>query len=318
MYNYFYFISLFFCCNINLSLKKVSFLGSSITAQKEGYVEQLKKHFSKNFDYFGYGFGGIPINPCKFDLAFSLEPDIIVFDWSVLTSAKEKYIEASIQRSESQGAIPVYLIFPVINRTDYRMENLITNLSLKLNFSIIDLRPFFSFEQLSSGLLRDDRHTNPSGAYKYAEIIFNFLNENKFKNPVPLYHVENPFSFAKTKIIKKESYVSSAFNVDGQIVGFFYNVGPYSNFIKLSYNDKISHEFNVFDHFCYYTRMQFLDFQQNLKVTNVTIKVLNREFNRNMNARNINFTLFKPKFEIVEICYTGELKSVHIDSERFD
>jgi hypothetical protein len=66
------------------SKKEIAFLGSSITAQKEGYVFELQKRFSNDTNFIAYGYGGISINPCKLDLAFSTKPNIIVFDWFIL------------------------------------------------------------------------------------------------------------------------------------------------------------------------------------------------------------------------------------------
>lgn len=44
---------------------KASFLGSLVTAQKDGNVTMLQKQY--NFIYNGHGFVGIHINSCKFD-----------------------------------------------------------------------------------------------------------------------------------------------------------------------------------------------------------------------------------------------------------
>ena len=199
------------------------------------------------------------------------------------------------------------------------MINSILKLSTKYNFSVLDLRPFFSDEELSSGLLRDSHHTNPSGAIKYAEIINEFLFEGRFLAPKIEHDSKNSYAFTKSKSIQKSAFKSFNVQIEGEIVGIFHNIGPFSNYIKIETEKAFSREINLFDRWCFYKRSAFIDFSgMPIDGGNVTFTVCNRSFDRQICGKNIDFESFKPMFAVGDICYIGNITKIIIDDEELE
>jgi hypothetical protein len=309
----FIYLFLIFVSNI-ICKKKVVFLGSSVTAQKEGYVLALQRNYFQYFDFKGYGYGGIAGNPCKFDIAFSGKPDIIVFDWSVLYIGPlaEKYIKAAIFRSKAENAIPAFVLFPRLDIPN-PMKADINRLSKELNFSVIDLIDSFSEEELKTRLIRDNVHTTPLGGIKYAEKIFEFLNSTELKIPIDKIEVEKEVAFPKNIIIDAQSFDYTKIFLNGEIYGIFHTVGPHSTYATI-YKDAIMiKKVLFFDRWCYFSRLGYFNPQLGKFNGSLTVKILNETFDRKMPERNVNWSAFPPKFHLEEICYTGELKMIIVD-----
>lgn len=310
--------SIFLCFIIMLGVSckpKISFLGSSVTAQGNGYVPALKKLYSQEFEFEGYGFGGIGINPCKFDIAFQNKPNIIIFDWSILDGMPlaEKYIRASILRSKIENAIPVYLIFPRLDDGHFRMINIIRDLSKQLNFSVIDLSKTFSKEELKTSLLRDNHHTTDLGGIKYAEKIIEFLNNTELKIPVDFIGVEKSVAFPKLQLINAEAFNYTEIFLNGEIFGLFHLLGPHGNYVNIYENGEYKRKILLFDSWCHFVRSGYWDY--NIRAINGSIKmqVLNESFDRKMPQRSIDWSSIKSKLHLKEICYSGDLLKVIAD-----
>jgi hypothetical protein len=307
------YLFLIFVSNI-ICKKKVVFLGSSMTAQKDGYVPALQRNYFQYFDFEGYGYGGIAGNPCKFDIAFSGKPDIIVFDWSVLSIGPlaEKYIKAAIFRSKAENAIPAFVLFQRLDIPN-PMKADINRLSKELNFSVIDLIDSFSEEELKTRLLKDIVHTTPLGGIKYAEKIFEFLNSTELKIPIDKIEVEKEVAFPKTKIIDVQSFDYTKIFLNGEIYGIFHIIGPHGNYADIYKDEKMIKKVLFFDPWCYFSRLGCFNHQLGKFNESLTVKILSETFDRKMPERNINWSAFQPKFHLNEICYTGELRKIIVD-----
>jgi hypothetical protein len=308
------YLFLIFVSNILICKKKVVFLGSSVTAQKDGYLPALQRNYFQYFDFEGYGYGGIAGNPCKFNIAFSGKPDIIIFDWSAIYIGPlaEKYIKAAIFRSKAENAIPAFVLFPRLDRA-YIMTTHIKRLSKELNFSVIDLIDSFSEDELRARLLRDIVHTTPLGGIKYAEKIFEFLNNTELKNPVDKIDVEKEVAFPKNIIIDAPSFDFTKIFLNGEIYGMFHMLGPHGNYANIYKDEKMITKALFFDPWCYYSRLGYFNHQLGKINESLTVKILNETFDRKMPERNINWSAFPPKFHLQDICYTGELKKIIVD-----
>lgn len=298
---------------------RISFLGSSVTAQKTGYVPALKTLYSDHFEFEGHGFGGVPINLCKFDVAFQNKPDIIMFDWSILSGhpLEEKYIRASIARSKFENSIPVYLVFPRLDDGNRAMINLIHDLSSQLNFSVIDLSKTFSRDELQNVILRDNQHTTDLGGIKYAEIIFKFLQSTELKVPIiGDLSVERSMVFPKTQVIDGVAFDSAKISLNGVLYGFFHLIGPHSNYIDVYEDRQYKYRNIFFDDSCYYVRPTFWDHTLRSFSGTIEIQVLNEDFDRKMAHRNVDWSAVKTKFHITDICYSGDLIKVIVDEKE--
>ena len=315
--NFYFLLFIFIIITNIICKKKVVFLGSSITAQNEGYVPALTKNYSQYFDFEGYGYGGIAGNPCKFDVAFKGKPDIIIFDWSILSigPSADKFIRAAIFRSKVENAIPAFVIFPALGRTDFSMPNHINMLSKELNFSVFDISNSFSEEELRARLLRDTHHTTPLGGIKYADKIFEFLNTTELKFSIDEIGVEKEVAFPTNKIIDVESFDYTKIFLHGEIHGIFHIVGPHGNYVEIYKDEKMCRRCLFFDPWCYYNRLGHFNPDFGKINQSLTMKILNETFDRKMPHRNINWSAFTPKFHLKEICYNGDLKKIVVDGK---
>ena len=283
----------------------------------------LQSRNSEKFEFDGIGFGGIEINPCKFDYVFSKKPDIMIFDWAVKTGGKytEKYIKASIYRSIQENAIPVYVIFPQINRNtkkilNFEMINLIRNLSIELKFTIIDLSVAFNGTQLLH-LLRDTCHTNDIGGQFYADFILEFLSKNELKKPAQPIDVD--INAVHPNILPLDRTVLKFFEIflKGELFAIFHIKGRYSNYIDIFKNGNFFPEKKelLFDVWCHYERLAIYQPEVGEVITSLKINVLNESFTRKC-EKQLDWNLFSPKLEIKEICFSGELEKIIIDDKE--
>lgn len=319
----FCFFTLFYFSKFIYSKIKVSFLGSSVTAQKEGYVTVLQNLNSEKFDFYRYGYGGIGINPCSFDKAFENKPDLIVFDWAIKGTDMDvlRLINASIFRAIEENTLPIYLILPQIELgnpevlANSAMIDNIKSASMLLNFSFIDLTNKFSGTELRNDLLYDSCHTKFKGAEKYASYIFDFLNENNIKTPLKP-DINPSIAYPKFLNINMDVFKNIEFYLEGEIFAFFQKVGPYSNYIDIFLGSEKIRTEQIWDRWCIYERRAILEPNLGFTKKKVHFVVLNNTFERNTKENNIQWSIYAPKLHLDEMCYSGHLEKVVIDEEH--
>lgn len=316
----FFFVLLFFPI-LTYSIK-VAFNGASVTAQKSGYVEETQKYFP-DWKVVKFGYGATYISLCLIERILKEKPDLVFLDWSLhpCGSNEKDIIKSLVWKLQQINAIPVFIHMPRIDGIKHSIVETINELSIELNFLVIDLAKLFTYTELKEKYLRDNCHTNKNGAIAYAEKIFNFIKENDLK--IPQKFSISPYYAQQIKFLplEKTIYKCLDFQLNGSIIGFHGKVGPYSNYLDLKINDIPKDRVRLWDRWCYYERNHFIT--QNVNVTElsrISYKVLHLNFYRPVYNRNItwDWNEFVSKFEISEICYTGDIYNIKIDDVNIE
>lgn len=295
----------------------VIFSGASITAQGiNGYVHFFRRLYP-NWQIETIAFPGASIHPClcATDEIYKNKPIIHFFEWSIrngpILNEMEGHVTASVWKAISHNTIPVFLHMPYLgfNGTEIKVVNIINNLSQKLNFSVIDLKTFFTLEELKNGLLRDDCHTTVIGAQRYASAIKQYLDSHELKIPKKFEMTQKDFDF---KIVKFNQTATKHINMKlfGHLKLINIKKGPYSNRIEIRKNGTFFSKFNFWDEYCHYERDAVVNI--NIKtdeITDISLKLLNENFDRSKLRRNITFSQdeLKHKLTLNEICVSGNV-----------
>lgn len=287
-----------------VDINYILFLGFSVTADGNGYVESISAKFPDiNIDKIGLG--GLHPHHAKFLLGDYIDKsnaDMVVIEWS--TSAfrqflsKDEYIRSLIyiiNKVQSSGAIPV--ILDLLRRdVDYK-DDWVTEFHTTLN-SLHGVAYLNSYSAIDCGtisldeLLKDTVHPTEKGVRFYADFFAKMLESISFVKQdflVPLQyssvylsrsfysyiadndHEDSRFSYERSGYsldfikIDENEYINIS-NDDEQLrfSGFSYLLGPTSGNFSLSIDDRDSKNVLAYDQFCYYTRVGAMIFSPNI------------------------------------------------------
>ena len=297
---------------------KVVFIGASITGQRPGYVDEIQKFFP-DWTIARYGYPGSYFSLCLFEQILEENPKIVFIDWSINAGGNIFTmigdVKAMIWKLNAIKALPVFLHMPRVDGINHAIIDSINQLSTKLNFTVIDLRYQFTFEELKI-YLRDNCHTNHLGSAAYGKILFDILKKTEIKVPCE-FQIANQYSQKiNTYNLSQIVHKSLEFFINGSILGMLGKIGPYSNYLQVNINNIRKKTVRLWDMHCHYERYQFLNFFENFsEVTKLSYLILNLNFSRHDCRRNVSWdwSLFVPKFEISFFCYTGSITQLAID-----
>ena len=178
---------------------KIIFFGASVTAQTvnhktnevTGYFPLLKDFYKKNdstieldrvtagsshFNDAGY---------CLLDKVISLNPDVVFLDWNSTSLAKFDPILFSsfLLKLQQAKAYAVFMLLPrkscLLNYKERANNDQVFN-HINSKVGCLDLYEELKIDEaLCSKYLRDECHTTPIGAKKYAETIIRKINDIK-------------------------------------------------------------------------------------------------------------------------------------------
>jgi hypothetical protein len=260
---------------LHKEIKKITFFGASVTAQKapSGYTHHVSQILSED----GIEVDSVAYGACHFDDAgffksssvIALKPDLCVFEWCTtglsqfdlmkLRSVFLEFFEAKIKMG--------ILILP---RTDTNLtqnrpcELQLIEIAQELSIPLLDLRGKVKVNQC----VRDKVHTNEVGASVYGGLVSEWIKSSNFMIPsTPSDWIRLPdrvcfneaFEVSKTQclIITAKSFA----NVNSEIL-IEVMVGPSIIDIELTKNGAMQHK-SFFDQWCYFERRMFYSIFKN-------------------------------------------------------
>lgn len=272
---------------------KIVFFGASVTAQNvnhktneaTGYFPLLDKFYKENdssieldrvtagsshFNDAGY---------CLLDKVISLNPDVVFLDWNSTSLAKFDPIlfGSFLEKLQQARAHAVFMLLPRKSCLKNYKERPNTAQVLNSIGPKVDCLDLYEELKLDEALcfeyLRDECHTTPFGAEKYAKTIIRKIDKIKASNinwglerhdkvspclklvPVSRFSISPKYTdvYGLNLAIRK---MPSHFN--GLTILLDNKVGPFSPVCSISVIDlDLKKETSVWDRYCYYTRQNF-------------------------------------------------------------
>jgi len=312
----------------------INFFGASVTAQKIGYVYEFNKLIEhnniNNYNITSNGYGSMHIIDAGIIFIndiLKLSPDICFIDWfstGYLDTSEDLfiYIDTIVNKLLSNNCIPIFLLFDILKIENSRLimyEN-IKRYAKKYNIKCIELYNINNINEL----LRDDVHTNDNGSKYYADYIYlqfnnymtenNLITNNEIKQMINNIYINNippinKYNNIQKIDVNKTVYSNLTLNGNGEIIGIYQQLGPYSGLIEIKSND-YTKIINIWDRWCHYERNNFkLSFQIN---NNLTLRILNDDFDKSK-CNNIIDWPDQHKIIIYGIYYIGTCEIVSID-----
>jgi hypothetical protein len=284
---------------------RLAFFGASVTAQKEGYCEQLGKLMKTDFFQMGYGSQHLcDAGICRLSEVMAMRPELCVIDWfstgyDEISENTKIYIDTIIHGLSSINCKFFFIILPKEEHKERKDFYDFVKAHLKeRNTFCADVTEYVDF---SSQVCRDSVHTTPIGAKLYSRIIHR--EYNKFKDKLEINNMIGPTEYSNIQKIsvKKKFRRHILFDGHGKIVTFVLTLGKGNGFIKIG--DK---KIQTWDRWCHYERL-------NCKINGISIdgetklEILDEKFDySDCTDKSVDFDKIKKWLRVEEIFYVGE------------
>jgi hypothetical protein len=287
--------------------------GASVTAQKNGYAEQLKEFIPIKIQKYGYG--GMHLNDagiCFLNKVAKSKPRYCFLDWfsTIYNECTEKTIECIdtiVHHFSTIDCRVVFLFLPYKNNEKKQtFYHFCKDVLDKRLIAYIDISNSAEVENLEL-ILRDDIHTNDFGSKLYARLIaekFLKLQHSLIVNQVCK---KTKYTDILMAHIEKTFYDKVVLVGQCEIIGILLTIGPHSGKVLIKYTNGEGTE-NTWDKSCYYPRQHF-----NLSITvkdKTELHVLADKFDTSTCKTKMKFERIKKKLIIHDIYYTGKNLSI--------
>lgn len=270
---------------------KICFIGFSITEEKNGYIEKLKKKFIEDYDidvdidHKAIGGSTFTILPYIIDSILDEKYDHVIFEISScyrFLKRIEDYLELLDEIKEKTYSHTKNISFLSLyrNNIDYNLDILVTSINyfcIKNDFKHLNLINLVNSDNIDK-VLRDGIHTTEYGSELYASEIKKHIENNLLncttKDKKTILTVDDlkittngsPYttsnfkrgniSFDIAHLNENTEYIIN-FDADYIIEGVFYLQTPESGSCLLDFNNGFKRNIHCFDEFCYYKRYSY-------------------------------------------------------------
>jgi hypothetical protein len=285
----------------------ISFFGASVTQQKNGYAEHIKKLLNNDDDDVHiFGYGGNHINDagiCFIDNVINIHSNYCFVDFfsTAYTCINDKTIEYldTIVYKLTNSNCKIIFLFMLNNDHDKRINfyNFVKDYINSRNLFYIDLNDFFKFD---SNLIRDTVHTTNFGSEQYSEKIYDIFLKNKDIINYPINIVKTRFC-ENIKILQINKIFKDIVVLEGDciIIAFHLIIGPKSGIVEIH-----DTKYSVWDQWCHYDRDHF-NLHELIVKDKLEIKILQENIDYSECRRNITETDIIKELNIVNIYYLG-------------
>jgi hypothetical protein len=270
---------------------KIVAFGASVTAQSKnhstgeitGYFDALCDLCKSDSRLSGLEFmrvaaGSSHFNEAGFillDEVLRKQPDMVIFDWHTTSSEvwNQKLVDSAYEKIRASGVLFLIAIFPrMSNVKNRKIPPSINQIKKITELENVELLNFYEDQEIMStlpDLLRDEVHTNSTGALAYAKRLCSNINrfielrpsldtvqtDRSSNENVRLVKVDR--LLVKKKLNKFSCYIQPDGILGEVILVFEHNIGPFSPIVKVSSTSGLSLSKSIWDPYCHYTRKTF-------------------------------------------------------------
>jgi hypothetical protein len=298
----------------------IVFFGASTTEQikSSGFVIQFKNLVldnSLNINIIQKGYGSMNLfdaGICKIDEVIKTKPQFCFLQWFSGYREKNKnkiysYLDIIVRKLMLINCKICFLFLDMRLMDEERitMYKDVIEYAKIYNLDYIELYNNSNVTEL----LRDDYHTNESGAIFYATEIFNYFMKNMINKPINYTNIpEETSELYNIKVFQVNKQIDNEIIISGnfKIIGIFQRIGTFSGLVEITNNNATSYKFNLWDQWCHFER-------NSIKIQTgwseeIKIKVLQDSFDTEIcKNKDINFNDIQKFMHIHEIYYIGNL-----------
>jgi hypothetical protein len=302
--------------------QKFAFFGASVTKQADSYADKLMIDLKKEYKKFGYGSMHLDdAGICFIDEVIEYKPDVCFIDW--FSTAKTNYgnnistyLNTILYKLLNNNIKPIFLLLPISEMVKSRLEMYknVKQYALDYNINCIDVYEQSLTDNIPvSDLIKDYVHTTNFGSDYYANTMLTFLNHFILQLPdEPLgsnynivYPHKNKYVNINKTTINKTVYKNFSILVEGEVIGFYQTIGPYSGDVEIYKNDILIEKQPVWDVWCYYERDTFKI--QLKEPGEYMIRIVDCSRDRSKSKVQADWDSFKKEIRIKDIYHTSNI-----------
>lgn len=321
---------------------RIACFGASVTQQ--GGPGSYYFHLSKALQELGhttasFGYGSMHIvnaGICFIDTVLEFKPDVCFLEWftSGCYEVKDGLLDSWNAILYKFSKVNCKLILLVLPRPDWDAERerfATVSIAHMSQYGVQTINLSKAFSNLKE-LLRDSVHTNQLGAETYAKSIMaqymTIADSLQVSNLVPqgeenkqpdkidtclaLEKVQlqpNKYCAIKTVAFDQKIYKYLKFLLEGQIIGIFMNVGPFSSQLTIQ-SDHEDRTYNLWDEWCYYDRKLIKVAIKSDKKSEYCLTLNNNVIDRSKAKTQLDWDSIAKYFHPLKIFYLGAMQII--------
>lgn len=270
---------------------KIIAFGASVTAQSKnhstgettGYFDALSDICKSDSKLAGVEFtrvaaGSSHFNEAGFillDEVLHKQPDIVIFDWHTTSSEvwNQKLVDSAFEKIRASGALFLIAVFPrMTNVKNGKLPPSLNQIKKIVELRNVELVNFYEDQGIIStlsDLLRDEVHTNSTGALVYAKKLHCSINRlielraSADSYQTDCFASENVQLVKVDQLLVKKKLSKFSFHIQpdgvlGEVILVFeHRIGPFSPMVKVSSTSGMDLVKSIWDPYCHYTRKTF-------------------------------------------------------------
>ena len=298
---------------------KIAFFGASITEQKLGYVNEMKKKYhDKNVDIFQYGYGARYITDAgilHIDNVLECKPNYCFLDWfSTLMIVDDnhnliEYIDTIIYKFTICKCKLIFLFFPRKGMNNDRIEmfKYVQKYLHNINISYLDISS--DFKENIDIILKDGVHTSEEGSQWFSVKINNYFKDNidniNYPETLP-----NKTKYCEYNKLNFNGIIHNFIEIEGngKIIALKIIKNKHCGIVDIYQNDIYDGSYNFFDRWCCWTR-ESLSCSINVN-GKAKLILTNKPCVPNNEHTSLDFNNINKILEILDVYFIGNIKII--------
>jgi hypothetical protein len=310
-------------------MSRIACFGASVVQQ--GGPNSFFHHLSKSLKELGYstasfGYGSTHIvnsGVCFIDTVLEFKPNICFLEWltsGCYTVEKDgllEYWNAMIYKFSKAKCKLILLILPRLDWDADRETMMRVSIEHMAKYGIPVINLSKAFPNIKD-LLRDYVHTNQAGAEAYSKAIMEQFIKLEGSLTIPNLGgegetkqeeyklVPNKYCNIKTFNFNYKIYKKMKFTLEGEIIGFYMNVGPFSSELLIK-SDQEERNYRLWDEWSYYDRQVIKLHIKSEKKSEYTLLLTDNPIDRSKAKTQLEWDTITKYFHPLKIFYVGDI-----------
>lgn len=298
---------------------RIAFFGASVTQQggESSYVYHVSQALQKCGHVVGqFGYGSMHLadaGMCFIDTVLDFKPELCLLEWFTSGCYEVKdglmdYWNTLRYKFGQANCALLLLVLPCLNTSEERERMITVSREYMQQYGIKSIDLHKTFVNVPD-LLRDHVHTNQTGAKTYADHIVQGINQSTSNMEcLKLKHIErSKYCDLKTLSFDQKINRRMRFTLQGEIIGVFMNIGPFSGIICVNVEGD-QQTYNLWDEWCYYDRQTIKLSLKSEHKRVYSIEVMHTEFDHSKAKTQLKWDTIPTYFHPLKIFHIGQLE----------